>query len=147
MRTILLSTQSLPWKILVGTALGIAGTLVYLQLRGELFRWPEVVERIFSWDGGADIVLVLFGAILLAFLMVRLRWALGPAALAVAGLALACFYVIVEQHEGRALREMMALFVLIMVATAASLFVVQRSNDIVWAAIVYYFVDAAVRIG
>jgi hypothetical protein len=147
MGTILLSTQALPWKVLVGIALGIAGTFVYLQLRGEAARWPEVLEQICSWDGCADVVLVLFGGIVLAFLIVRLRWALGPAGLAVAALALGCFYVIVEQHEGRAAREMAALFMLIMASTAASLFVVQRSNDVLWAAIVYYFVEAAIRIG
>lgn len=146
-RTILLSTRGLPRKLLIGVVFGLVSMFGYLVLRGELGRWTEALGNVCTAEGCADLVLIFFGAVILAFLLVRLQWAVGRSALVIGAVALACFFVVVGRQEGHASGEIALLFAIVAPATAAVLWVIQRSGDVFWAALVYFFVNAAMRLG
>jgi tetratricopeptide (TPR) repeat protein len=145
LESIFLSTRELGRKILAGAILAVVSTTVFLVLRGELGTFRAVVGGIVDPDNATNFLPVFLEGVALAFLFVRVRWAMGlwPAVLIPAVLFAAAH--IPRQLAGDSSGgTIAAFFVLNTLLPAAILYTVFVSRDIIWMGLVHYVMDIAI---
>ncbi len=140
-----LSARGLPLKLAVGLALALLGLAVFLGLRGELHRAPDVLAGAVAPRALAHALPVFLEGVALAFLYVRLRWALrSVAALLLPCVLFAAAHVPRGIDEGQALGEIAAFFALNVLLPLPILWVVVRSRDVIWIGVVHFVLDVAI---
>ena len=147
LETLYLSPRRWPIKFGVGSALGLLGVAVFFVARGQA---PTLVV----W--GRDVVdparlakyflPVFLEGVALAFVFVRLRWAmgLGPA-LVIPALLFALAHVPNSLAEGRSAGYIATFLILNSGLVVLILYVVQRSRDVLWLGMVHYMMDVAIE--
>ncbi len=144
--TILLPTDHIARRLLVGGALGVLATAVYLGLRGEISQLDDVIAGIIQAENLTNLLPVFLEGVALAFVFVRSRWVVGAwPSLMIAGMLFAAAHVPRQLNEGRGPGEMVAFFVLNTLLPAAILATVVRSRDVIWLGVVHYIMDIAIR--
>ena len=144
--SVYLSARALPQKLAAGAALALVGLAVFLGLRGELDRAPAVLAGTVAPRSLEHAIPVFLEGVAVAFLFVRLRWALGaPAALLVPCLLFAAAHVHGDIEQGRPAAGVVAFFALNTLLPCAIFAVVARSRDVVWIGVVHYVLDVAIE--
>lgn len=144
--TVYLSRNGLARKVAVGIVLAAASVILFLTLRWELDRLPDIVYRAFTLDALENFLPVFMEGVALAFAFVRLRWAVGVVpALALPALLFAFAHIPGSLANDRSWDYIVAFFFFNGTLTAAILYVVHRSRDIIWLGIVHYFMDVAIN--
>ncbi len=146
METVFLSTTDLGRKAAAGVILAIAATTAFLALRGELADLPGVLRGVIEPDNATNFLPVFLEGLALAFLFVRVRWALGvwPAIL-IPSVLFAVAHVPRQLAGGESTGTMIAFFILNTLLPATILYVIVVSRDIIWIGIVHYVMDIAIR--
>lgn len=146
LETILLSFKELGRKVAVGAVLAIVGTAVFLALRGELASFPSVIKGVVAPENATNFAPVFLEGVALAFLFVRIRWALGfRSAILVPAVLFAVAHIPRQMDGGESTGTMVAFFFLNTLLPAAILYVVFLSRDIIWLGIVHYVMDIAIN--
>jgi hypothetical protein len=145
-RTVFISADRLADKLAAGVLLGVMAVVAYLALRGELSDATNVLSQAVQPSNLANFLPVFLEGVVLAFLFVRLKWAFGlTTALLLPALLFAVAHVPRQIESERTLLEIGAFLLFNTGLTAAILFTVQRSQDIVWIGIVHYLMDVAIE--
>ncbi len=144
--TVFLSGAGLARKAAFGVGCGVASVSMFHALRGEFGLIPRSLARAAGPDALASGLPVFLEGVALAFVFVRLRWALGLwCAILVPCLLFALAHVPGQVQEGRGGLEIAAFFAFNTLLPAAVLYVAQRSQDVIWLGIVHYLMDAAIE--
>ncbi|MEM7199404.1 MAG: hypothetical protein AAF628_04010 [Planctomycetota bacterium] len=144
--TVWLSARRLGIKLAVGAALSLLGLAVYLGLRGELDRFAAVLLDCGSAHSLAHALPVFLEAVAVAFLVVRLRWALGlKVGLIVPCLLFALAHVPRGIDGGQPVDVIAKFFALNSLLPLAIFATVARSRDVVWIGVVHYVLDVAIE--
>jgi len=146
LNTVFLSKAEIGRKAAIGGLLAIVGAVVFLGLRGELADLPGVLRGVVEPDSATNFLPVFLEGVVLVFLFVRVRWALGfwPAVL-IPAILFAVGHIPRQLASGDALGTMMVDFAFNIFLPATILYVVAQSRDIVWIGIVHYVMDIAIR--
>jgi hypothetical protein len=146
LNTVFLSQVEFLRKIGVGVILALASTAAYLGLRGEISTWPSILRGIFEPSNAVNFLPVFLEGVVLAFLFVRVRWALGfwPAIL-IPAVLFAVGHVPRQLAAEEPIGTIVAFFVFNTFLPASILYVVARSRDIIWIGIVHYVMDIAIK--
>ena len=109
-------------------------------------RFPEVLRRAIEPGRLVDFVPIFLEGVAVAFLFVRIKWALGilPAILIPAGL-FALAHIPGQLANGLNAAEIMAFFIVNGGLAGAILYFVHRSADIIWIGLVHYIMDIAIE--
>ncbi len=144
--TVFLSGAGLARKIAFGLGAGVVSVTLFHALRGDPGLIPRTLARAAGPDCLGDGLPVFLEGVALAFLFVRLRWAVGlRAAIVVPCLLFALAHVPGQVEEGRGGLEIAAFFAFNALLPAAVLYVAQRSQDVTWLGIVHYLMDVAIE--
>ena len=145
--TIWLSTTALPWKIGTGVLASVVGLLVFLGMRGEFHRLPEIGNDLFDVHSWVHAPAVFLEAVAVAFLFVRLKWVSSTrVALLVPCLLFALAHVPGAIANERTLFEIVSFLVFNTLLAAAIFAVVFRSRDVLWIAIPHFILDIAIGV-
>jgi len=145
-RTLFLSLTRLPEKILLGLILGLIAIVVYSGLRGELGEVPGNLASAVDVDKLVYFFPVFLEGVALAFAFVRLRWAVAMgAAIAIPSILFAAAHVPGAIESGRGVPHIAIFFAFNTVLSAAILWTVVRSRDLVWIGLAHYLMDIAIR--
>lgn len=147
LETIYLSFRRLGTKVLMGIGLGLLSVGLFYFLRGEgqaLGAWMERVAspRLFA----KYFVPVFLEGVALAFVLVRIKWALGLwPALLIPSVLFALGHVPNSINAGESWTTIVAFFAVNTALVAVILYVVQKSQDVIWLGIPHYMMDIAIR--
>ncbi len=145
-RTVFLSMEKIGWKIGLGIAIGVASVLLFVTLRGEWGRLPEIAARVFALDAIENFFPVFMEAVAMAYVFVRLRWVVGLwPAIAIPAVFFAVAHIPGSLEEGKSFGYIAAFFVFNGTLTTAILYTVQRSRDVIWIGVVHYLMDIAIE--
>jgi hypothetical protein len=143
--TIFLSGEGIHKKLAIGIVLGIFSMALFLALRGEVTRMPAILSRVLELKRIVDFVPIFLEGVALAFLFVRLRWALGLwIALLLPALLFAFAHIPNHVASGLSALEIIVFVLMDSTLVAVILYVVQRSRDIIWLGVVHYLMDLAI---
>jgi len=144
--TIFLSMQGFVKKVSFGLGLGILAVIIFLTLRSQLGQFPEVILRSIEPGRLVDFVPIFLEGVAVAFLFVRIKWALGiiPAILIPAAL-FALSHIPGQLANGLNIVEITAFFVVNSGLAGAIIYFVHRSADIIWIGLVHYIMDIAIE--
>lgn len=146
LETVFLSYEGLLRKVAAGVALGGMAVALFLLVRGEMQRFAEVFGGVFVLENWRNALAVFLEGVALAFGFVRLRWTLGLVpALLLPAILFAAFHLPRSVNSGREFGEMAAFFVFNTAIVVGILYVVQRSQDVIWIGIVHFWMDIAIR--
>lgn len=145
--TLYLSSERLLTKVGVGLVLGVLAVGVFYVVRGEPGRIVEWGRR--AVDPGTFskyFMAVFLEGVALAFVLVRLRWALGlRPALLIPAVLFAAGHVLGALQDGRSAAFIATFFLLNTALVSVILYVVQRSRDVIWLGMVHYLMDIAIK--
>ncbi len=143
--TIYLTLEGLPIKLAAGLGFGLVSVTVYLTLRGELGRLPDVAVASVRPGNLRDFLPVFLEGVVIAFAYVRLRWAVGQwPALIAPGLIFAATHIPRQLDSGTGTGEMVGYFAVTAGITFFVLYTLERSRDVIWLGIVHYLMDVAI---
>ncbi len=144
--TVFLSPTGLWKKLITGAGLGVLSVIVFLLLRGELARIPDIAAGAVEAERLVSFVPVFLEGVAVAFLFVRLKWAFGlVTALVVPPVLFALAHVPGQIATGMSVMGMISFFFVNSGLVAAILYVVQRSRDVIWIGLVHYLMDIAIE--
>ena len=144
--TIFLSRKGILIKVVFGFASSCGGIFIFLLLRGELERIVEVAHHAISPSALTYFPAVFFENIALAFLFVRLKWAVGIKwAIGIPAVLFAFAHVPGSLAEGDPLIHIITFFFLTGGLTTFILYTAYRSRDIIWLGIVHYLMDVTIK--
>lgn len=144
--TIYLSSREVFKKLGFGFIASLIGLFVFLLLRGELHRFPEILQSALSLDSISNFPAVFLENVALAFLFIRLKWATNLKwALAIPAFLFALGHVPSSLAEGDPWMHILSFFFLTASITILVLYTLNRSKDILWLGLVHYFMDLAIK--
>ncbi len=146
MGTVFLSKSDIGRKTAVGSILAIIATAAFLALRGDLADLPGIMRGIVEPGNASNFPAVFLEAVLVAFLFVRVRWALGfwPAIL-IPAVLFAIGHVPRQLAAGESIGTIVAFFAFNTFLPAAILYVIAVGRDVIWIGIVHYVMDIAIK--
>lgn len=106
---------------------------------------PAILSRLLEPQRLVNLPAIVLEGVAVAFVFVRLRWALGlgPAVL-VPAMLFAAAHVPGQLHQGHRLAYVIAFFVFNASLTTAVLLVADRSADVLWLGLIHYVLDVAI---
>jgi len=129
-------------RLVVGLVLGCVAVTFYLAARGELSRWPAIATEALTLRSLAHAAPVYLEGVGLAYVYVRLRWAVGRwLAALIPALLFALAHVSGSANDSAA--TTIAFFVFNTVFVTALLLVVARYRDVVALGVAHWFMDLA----
>ncbi len=144
--TLFLSKNQLLLKLAFGTIASLTGVTLFLILRGELERFPEILKEAITLKSLSYFPAVFFENVTLAFLFVRLKWAVGIKwAILIPSVLFALAHVPGSVAEGDPWSHIITFFFLTGSLTTFILYTAYRSRDIIWLGIVHYMMDIVIK--
>lgn len=146
LNTVLISGQDVLKKITFGLVASLVGILVFIGLRNEWTRFPEILSHAASFKSLINFPAVFFENVALAFLFVRFRWAVGSKwAIIIPAILFAIAHIPGSVAEGDSWEHILAFALLTSSLTVLILYTAYRSRDILWLGFVHYLVDVAIK--
>ena len=147
LKTIFISWKEVPRKLIFGLAASIVGILIFLSLRGELSRIPEIAMHSIKPASLSSFPATFFENVAIAFLFVRLKWVLGIRwAIAIPALLFAFSHVPGSLAEGDSWANIITFFLLTGGLTTFILYTAYRSRDILWLGVLHYLMDVTIKV-
>lgn len=146
LNTVLISKEGLVKKVLFGLGTSLVGIIVFVGLRNEWTRFPEIWSHAFTYKSLINFPAVFFENVGLAFLFVRFRWAVGPKwAIIIPAIIFAIAHIPGSIAEGDPWSHILTFALLTSSLTVMILYTAYRSRDIIWLGFVHYLVDVAIK--
>jgi hypothetical protein len=132
-------------RLCAGVVLGALAITVFLAMRGELSRWGEIATKALTLRSLAHALPIYLEGVGLAFLFVRLQWALGSltAALVPAGL-FALAHVPGSLAAGDTTGSIVGFFAFNLLFVAVLLRLLARHRDVVTLGAAHWLMDLAI---
>lgn len=144
--TVFLSKNQWPKKLAFGIIASLMGISIFLTLRNELGRLPEILTEAIQFKSLSYFPAVFFENVALAFLFVRLKWAVGIKwAIIIPAIFFAFAHVPGSIAEGDPWSHIITFFVLTGSLTTFILYTAYRSRDIIWLGVVHYMMDIVIK--
>ena len=116
------------------------------MLRGELSRLPAILKSAVQLDSLSNFPAIFLENVALAFLFVRLKWAVGVRwAIGVPAVLFALAHVPGSLAEGDPMGHIVTFFFLTGGLTVVILYTAYRSRDIIWLGVVHYMMDIVIK--
>lgn len=145
-RTVFISAQGIGLKLTFGLISSIIGILIFLSLRGEMGRIGEIASHAIEAQTLSNFPAIFFENVAVAFLFVRLKWAVGIKwAIAIPSILFALAHVPGSIAEGDPVGHIVTFFFLTGGLTTVILYTAYRSRDILWLGVVHYLMDVAIK--
>lgn len=146
LNTVLISGKGWGKKVIFGLSTSVAGIIVFVGLRNELERLPEIFAYAFTFKSLINFPAVFFENVALAFLFVRFRWTVGSKwAIIIPALLFAVAHIPGSIAEGDSTGHILYFAILTSSLTVVILYTAYRSRDIIWLGFVHYLVDIAIK--
>ncbi len=146
LNTLFLSGNNFIHKSLFGIAASLIGVFLFVVLRSEVGRFPEILKDAFTVQSLSNFPAIFFENVALAFLFVRLRWAIGLKwSIIIPAILFASAHIPGSIAEGDPWSHIMTFFFLTGSLTTVILYTAYRSRDIIWLGFVHYFMDVAIK--
>lgn len=146
MKTIFISKEGLFLKLVFGLVASFTGILIFTGIRSEISRVPEILTSAVSIEALSNFPAIFFENIALAFLFVRLKWAIGIRwAIAIPSILFAFAHVPGSIAEGDPIGHILTFFFLTGGLTTFILYTAYRSRDIIWLGLVHYLMDVVIK--
>ncbi len=146
LNTILISKDDLIKKAIFGLAVSLLGILIFIGLRNEWGRFPEMLSHAVTFKSLINFPAVFFENVGLAFLFVRFRWAVGAKwAIVIPAIIFAIAHIPGSVAEGDPWSHILSFAILTSSLTVMILYTAYRSRDIIWLGFVHYLVDVAIK--
>ena len=130
----------------VGVVTGALAVTLYLALRGELSRWPGILERAFGSHALAHALPVYMEGVGIAFVFVRLQWVFGNTLAAVVpGLLFALAHVPRGLAAGESVATLAAFFAFNTAFVTVLLLALARYRDVVALGVAHWLMDLAIE--
>ena len=144
--TIFISADKVYLKLLFGLVAAFVGVTLFLLLRGELDRLQATLKSAVQFKSLSYFPAIFFENIALAFLFVRLKWAVGTKwAIIIPAILFALAHVPGSIAEGDPWSHILTFFFLTGSLTTFILYTAYRSRDIIWLGIVHYMMDIVIK--
>jgi len=144
--TLFISKDNWLKKVTFGFLASVIGILIFLSLRGELGRGVEIMNNSVDPKTVSNFPAIFFENAALAFLFVRLRWAVGIKwAIVVPAVVFALAHVPGSIAEGDPWSHIITFFFLTGGLSTFILYTAYRSRDILWLGVVHYLMDVAIK--
>lgn len=144
--TVFLSAKSFPTKLIFGLVSSLMGIIVFLGVRNELSRLPEILSHAVEYGTLTNFPAVFFENVAVAFLFVRLKWTVGIKwAIIIPSVLFALAHVPGSIAEGDPWTHILTFFFLTGGLTTFILYTAYRSRDVIWLGIVHYLMDVAIK--
>jgi hypothetical protein len=132
-------------RLLTGLLLGLGGGLIVLAMRGEIARGPALMLEAVAGRSLAHFVPVFLEGFGVAFLFVRLRWAVGPVtALLLPCLLFAAAHVPRGIEAGQSTATLLTFFAFNTLLPLVIVGVVVRARDVVTLGVAHYLMDVVI---
>lgn len=142
--TVFVTPRHLPAKCATGLIAAAVAIAAFLVARGEVDRAPTIGWEVLSGTHLTHFIAVFMEGVALAYLYVRLRWAMGPLPALLVPCVLFAVSHVPRQLEGGGSPGEIALFFAFNVGLPMLILAtVARSRDVVWLGIVHYLVNHA----
>ncbi len=144
--TLLLSPTQIHLKLLFGIISSVVGIVIFLSLRGEMSRIVTILTEAIQGKSLSYFPAVFFENMALAFVFVRLKWAVGIKwAIIIPSILFAIAHIPGSIAEGDAWSHIITFFFLTGSLTTFILYTAYRSRDIIWLGIVHYMMDIVIK--
>ncbi|MEP5610869.1 MAG: CPBP family glutamic-type intramembrane protease [Cyclobacteriaceae bacterium] len=144
--TVFISLEKIHLKLAFGALGSIVGIVIFLLLRGELSRLPSLLAAAIQLKSLSYFPAIFLENISLAFLFVRLKWAIGTKwAIIIPAILFAFSHVPGSLAEGDPWSHIITFFFLTGSLTTFILYTAYRSRDIIWLGIVHYMMDIVIK--
>ena len=146
LNTIFISSKQVGLKLLFGLIVSLIGVVIFAGLRGEWARIPEIMASAVQLKTLSNFPAIFFENVALAFLFVRLKWAVGIKwAIGIPAVLFALAHVPGSVAEGDPIGHILTFFFLTGTLTIFILYTAYRSRDILWLGFVHYMMDVAIK--
>lgn len=133
-------------RVLLGVGLSVAAVSAYLATRGALNRWTEILSTAATARAWTHLPPIYLEGVGLAFLFVRLQWALGNRIATLApALLFAAAHVPRSLHDGESVASIVGFFVFNTLFVAVLLRLLARYRDVVALGVVHWWMDLATK--
>ncbi|MEP0985324.1 CPBP family glutamic-type intramembrane protease [Ekhidna sp.] len=144
--TIFISFNQLGIKLLFGLIASILGVTIFVGIRGEWSRILEIGSSAIQLKTLSNFPAIFFENVALAFLFIRLKWAVGIQwAIGIPSVLFALAHVPGSLAEGDPVSHIITFFILTGSLTTFILYTAYRSRDILWLGVVHYLMDVAIK--
>ena len=142
--TIWISFNKWYLKLAFGVLASIVALSIFLILRSEWHRWPEIIEKSISIEGLSYFPAVFLEGVALAFIFVRLKWVFNlKFAITIPALLFALAHLPRAISNGDPWWDMLFFSIINGTITVYVLYTCDRTKDIIWIGLVHYFLDVA----
>lgn len=146
LRSVYVDHYGWPLKALIGLALGICCSVIFLLLRNEAYRLSEIPMQLVQWKSLKNFPAVFMEGVTVAFLLVRLQWAFGiRISILIPSLLFAAAHIPNSLAEGRTLIEVLFFVLLNSGICAFVLYTCFKTKDVIAFGIVHYFLDVCIK--
>ena len=146
LKTIFISLNDIYIKLGFGFVSALVGVLLFIALRGEWHRFTQILISSLQPKAISNFPAIFFENVALAFLFVRLKWAVGVKwAIGIPAVLFALAHVPGSLAEGDPWSHILTFFFLTGSLTTVILYTAYRSRDIIWLGFVHYLMDVAIK--
>ncbi len=146
LKTVFIARKQAGLKLAFGLGASALGILLFVALRGEWDRIPEILGDAIKVEKLSNFPAIFFENVALAFLFVRLKWALSTKwAIGIPAILFALAHVPGSVAEGDPWMHIAIFFLLTGSLTTVILYTAYRSRDILWLGLVHFFMDIAIK--
>ncbi len=144
--SIFISSNQMARKLIFGLAASLIGIFIFVGVRGEWTRLSEIFFSALKLKTLSNFPAIFFENVALAFLFVRLKWAVGIRwAIGIPAILFAFAHVPGSVAEGDSIFHIITFFFLTGTLTTFILYTAYRSRDIIWLGVVHYLMDVAIK--
>ncbi len=146
LKTVFISRKNLFTKLLFGLIASLVGIFLFIGLRGEWGRLPEIMNHAIQLKTLSNFPAIFFENVAVAFLFVRLKWVVGIKwAIIIPAILFALAHVPGSIAEGDPWSHILTFFFLTGSLTTVILYTAYRSRDIIWLGVVHYLMDVVIK--
>lgn len=146
LETIFISNKCLVRKLSLGIVASLLGVVLFSGIRDEWHHIPQILSASVESKALINFPAVFFENVALAFLFVRLKWAVGIKwAIGVPSILFAFAHVPGSLAEGDPWNHIIIFFFLTGSLTTIILYTAYRSRDIIWLGVVHFVMDVVIK--
>jgi hypothetical protein len=144
--TVYLSSHQIALKVLGGILASVICSTLFLILRSELGRLPEVLINSMQWSSLKNFPAVFMEGVAVAFLFVRLTWWLGGTwAILIPSLLFATSHIPGSWQNGDSIASISGFLVVNTILCMILLYSCSKTKDIIFLGIVHYVMDVTIK--
>lgn len=144
--TVYIGKDNILIKVLIGLLIGVISSLLFVLMRSEIRRMPEIMDGSVTWTSLTNFPAVFLEGVAVAFLFVRLQWTFGiRTAILIPSMLFAFSHIPGSLANGSPTVEIISFFFLNISICGFVLFTCYRTKDVITIGIVHYLMDVTIK--